>query len=208
MPRRWIKSVLPDPQRTRDHKWLRFFGRRLHDPQLWHLSRRSVAGGLSAGVFSALVPIPFQMVLAGFLALWLRVNLPLAVATVWLTNPVTIPPIFYTTYRFGAWLLNSEPLNLQFQLSWDWLSYNLAVIWQPLLLGSLTIGLLLAAITYLLVSLAWRWYVVAARRRPRPPPPRRRTAGRHGGARADRQRNPAKPHKLNPRRVNPDRLSP
>lgn len=165
MPKRLLKSYLPDPRRLGKNKMLRFFGARLHDPSLWHLSRRSVAGGLAVGVFAAMIPLPFQMVIAALFALWLRVNLPLAVVSVWITNPVTIPPLFYTTYRFGTWLLDSKPLNLQFQLSWEWLSYNLAVIWKPLWVGSLTVGLLLAVVVYFSVSLAWRWSVMSSRRK-------------------------------------------
>lgn len=165
MPRRLIKAYMPDPKQLRKQRALRFFGERLHDPALWHLSRRSVALGLALGVFSAFMPIPFQMVLAALLALWFCGNLPLAVITVWITNPITIPPIFYFAYRFGAWMLDSQPLNLQFELSWEWLSYNLGIIWQPLLLGSLTLGTVLGLLTYVLVSQIWRGSVLAARRK-------------------------------------------
>jgi hypothetical protein len=118
-------------------------------------------------MFIAFIPTPGQMLIAGLASLWLRVNLPLAVAMVWVTNPVTMPPIFYFTYSIGAWLLHSKPLNLHAQLSTEWLLYNLGVIWQPMLLGSLVVGAVLAVLTYLTVSLAWRCYVVTARRRRR-----------------------------------------
>ena len=164
MPRRFIKSYMPDHRRIREQKSLRVLGDRLHHPGLWHLSRRSVAGALALGVFSAFIPLPFQMLLAAALSIWLRVNLPLAIATVWITNPITIPPIFYFTYRVGVWLLNLQPLDLKFELTWSWLSQRLDAIWQPLLLGSLTVGITLGTITYLATSFTWRWYVVSTRR--------------------------------------------
>ena len=165
MPRRFIKSYMPDHHQVRRSGWLQILGDRLHHPSLWHLNRRSVAGALGSGVFVAFIPLPGQMVIAAILSIWLRVNLPLAVAAVWITNPITIPPMFYFTYRVGAWLLDSQPLDLQFQLSWDWLAYNLGIIWQPLLLGSLIVGIILGSLTYLVVILAWRYYVIVAWRK-------------------------------------------
>ena len=167
MPRRFLKSYLPDRHFIRGQKSLHFLGDRLHHPGLWHLGRRSVAGALAVGVFVAFIPLPGQMLIAAIAALLMRVNLPLAVITVWITNPVTIPPMFYFTYRFGAWLLDSQPLNLQFELSLDWLLYNLSAIWQPLLLGSFCIGTLLALVAYLAVSLIWRIYIALLIRRRR-----------------------------------------
>ncbi|MFW6343056.1 MAG: DUF2062 domain-containing protein, partial [Halothiobacillaceae bacterium] len=80
---------------------MRVFGSRLQDGNLWHLNRRSVSGGVAVGLFSAFVPIPFQMVLAAGLAILLRVNLPLSVVLVWITNPITIVPLLWVANRIG-----------------------------------------------------------------------------------------------------------
>lgn len=169
MPKRFIKRYLPDHRSIRKHKHLQFLGDRLHDPNIWHLNRRSVAGALGMGVFVSFIPIPVQMIIAAVVAVWMRVNLPLAVAAVWITNPVTIPPVFFFTYKVGVWMLNSWPLNLVFELSPtdDWLLKNLGAFGGPLLLGSLTVGAILGLLTYGAVRLAWRIYVVALFRRRR-----------------------------------------
>ncbi len=124
MPKRLLKRYLPDHREIRDHKHLQFFGDRLHDPNLWHLNRRSVAGAMGVGIFIALLPTLGQMVVAAAAAIWLRVNLPIAVAMVWITNPVTMPPIFYSTYKVGAWLLGIPPSAFEIELSWDWLLHE------------------------------------------------------------------------------------
>ena len=103
--KRLLQRCLPDPHYWRTHKNLRFLGESLHDPRLWHFNRRSTVRGLAAGAFYAFVPFPWQMLLAAITAAWLRFNLPVAVAMVWITNPLTIPPIAFVNYRFGAWLL-------------------------------------------------------------------------------------------------------
>jgi uncharacterized protein (DUF2062 family) len=165
MPRRFIKSYLPNYHSIRRSGWLQILGKRLHHPALWHLHRRSVAGALGSGVFVAFIPLPSQMLIAAALSVLLRVNLPLAVAAVWITNPITIPPIFYFTNRIGAWMLDSEPLRFYFELSWAWLIHNLEIIWEPLLVGSLTVGIILGSLTYLVVIFAWRCHVILAWRK-------------------------------------------
>ena len=51
----------------------------LHHPNLWHLHRRSVAGGVAVGMFCGLIPGPFQMIGAAIMSVLFRVNLPVAV---------------------------------------------------------------------------------------------------------------------------------
>ena len=95
MAKKTIQRFLPDPNKIRHHKSLKIFGRLLQDANLWHLNRRSARGAFAVGLFFAFIPVPFQMVLAAAGAILFRVNLPISVALVWLTNPLTMPPIFY-----------------------------------------------------------------------------------------------------------------
>ena len=99
MPKKFIRRFLPSHQSIKQNKALKIFGSVLHEPNLWHLNRRSAAGAFGIGLFFAFWPVPFQMWLSAGLAIPFRVNLPLSVATVWVTNPFTIPPIFYGAGR-------------------------------------------------------------------------------------------------------------
>lgn len=165
MLRRFYKRYIPSHHLIREHKHLRMFGTRLHDPNLWHLNRRSAAGAMGTGVFVAFIPIPGQMIIAAAAAIWLRVNLPLAVAMVWITNPFTMTPIFYSTYKVGTWMLGSKPRSFAFELSLSWLLERIETVGLPLLVGSLTIGLLSGALVYVSVRIAWRLYVIHRKRR-------------------------------------------
>jgi hypothetical protein len=160
MPKKFIKRFMPDHRKVREHKYLKMFGTLLHDPNLWHLNRRSVAGAFANGLFMAFVPIPFQMVLAAIAAIIARVNLPISVGLVWLTNPITMPPMFYGTYVFGAWLLGREPGKFHFELSFEWLLSELSHIWQPFLLGCFVTGTIASLLGYVTIRLLWRYHIV------------------------------------------------
>ena len=102
MPKHLFKRYAPDPQAVREHKHLRVFAAFLHDPNLFHLNRRSVSGAFAAGLFWAMIPIPVQMLAAALTAITVRINLPISVALVWVTNPFTMPAVFYFNYLVGT----------------------------------------------------------------------------------------------------------
>ncbi len=168
VPRRFIKRYLPDHHKIRNHKHLRFFGQLLHDPNLWHLNRRSVSGAFSVGLFSAFVPIPFQMVLGAAGAIIWRVNLPISAGLVWITNPITIPAVFYFTYKLGAWILGTSfHEGVTFAMSYEWIMEELTAIWQPFLLGCLVLGTVSAVLGNLTIRLVWRLHVARYLKRKR-----------------------------------------
>lgn len=160
MPRRLIKRFTPDHETVRNHKYLKIFGALLHDPNLFHLNRRSVSGAFFVGLLCAFTPIFPQMLTAAALAIIFRVNLPISVALVWLTNPVTIPPMFYFCYMIGNWLLGTEPTIEQFKMDIKWFESILGQIWEPLLVGGVVTGLVVGGISYLVIRGLWRWYVI------------------------------------------------
>lgn len=160
MPRHLIKRLTPDPSVLKKHKYLRHLGKLLHDENLWHLNRRSVSGGVAAGLFWAMMPIPVQMLTSALSAIVFRINLPISVALVWLTNPITIPPVFYFNYLVGTWLLGTPPDVGEFQMSLEWIAAELQVIWKPLYFGSLVLGSVLAGLGYGAMRLYWRWHVM------------------------------------------------
>src|SRR5690625_7959433 len=80
MPRKALQRLLPDPSRFAGHRSLRLLRGRLHDPNLWYLTRHSVSTAVFIGLFIALIPMPLQMLTAALLALWWRANLAISVA--------------------------------------------------------------------------------------------------------------------------------
>lgn len=165
MPRKLIKRFTPDPATLKKHRFLSLFGSLLHDPNLWHLNRRSVAGAFFWGLFWASIPIPLQMAAAAASAILCRINLPIAVALVWLTNPFTMPPVFYFNYLVGSWVLQAPVEVTHFEASLAWFESIAEQIWEPLIVGSLVVGLVAGALGYLGIRGYWRWHVLNQRRR-------------------------------------------
>jgi len=151
---------MPNHDTVRNHKHLKLFGTLLHDPNIWHLNRHSVAGAFAVGLFCAFIPVPFQMFIAAALAIVVRVNLPISFALVWITNPLTIPPIFYFAYKLGSWVLQEPTHDFSFELSFDWLMVELGAIWQPFLLGCLILSIITSVLGYISMQLLWRLHII------------------------------------------------
>lgn len=160
MPKRLIKHYTANHHTIRNHKYLQIFGKLLHDPNLWHMNRRSVAGAFATGAFWAFIPIPMQMLAAAATAIPCRVNMPISVALVWITNPLTMPPIFYFNYLVGTWVLDQPALNNHFEPTMEWFASSIDSVWMPLYLGSFISGLGAALISYLTIRGLWRLHIV------------------------------------------------
>ncbi|ANB01076.1 DUF2062 domain-containing protein [Ectothiorhodospira sp. BSL-9] len=160
MPKKLIQSLFPSYHTVRDFEILKLFGAVLNDPNLWHLNRRSAAGAFGVGLFVAFLPIPAQMLVAAAVAVMVRVNLPISVLLVWITNPLTMAPIFLTAYTMGRYLMGEPARGFSFELSLSWFTGELLLIWQPLLLGSLLMSTMAALAGYISIRLLWRLHIL------------------------------------------------
>ncbi len=172
MPHKFFRKYLPDAENIRQSRYIRFFGLALQHHNLWHLNRRSVAGGVAAGLFTGLIPgsNPVQFAAAAVFSMLFRVNLPVAVFTTLYTNPFTIVPLYYLAYKLGAFFIGQNEGNppLQELDVWslplaDWIPavfHWAAAMGKPLALGLFLMALLFAAVGYTAVHLAWRSYVM------------------------------------------------
>lgn len=154
MPRKYLKKILPSANHVRALPGVSRFAHRLHDENLWHVNRRSVPLGIAIGLFFAYWPVPFQMILAAAAALILRANLPISVLLVWVTNPLTIVPLYTPAYILGSWILG-ERVRPMSELTLAALGRNIEALW----LGCLIIGTVLAAAGWLLARAYWQWHV-------------------------------------------------
>lgn len=162
MPRKLIKKYLPHPDEIKGHKLASLFGTLLHDHNLWHVHRHSTRGAFAVGAFAALMPIPFQTVLAVALAIFFRVNIPIAFAMCWLTNPFTMAPIFYVCYNIGSWILDKQAQVVEFHASFEWLLDSIGSFGEAFLVGSLVFASLCSLFLFFAVDAIWRVVIIRA----------------------------------------------
>ncbi len=142
-----LKRISPNPEELKAHKHLGWLSEHLHNPSLWNFNRRSISKAFAVGLFFAFIPVPFQMLLAAPGAVIFSANLPLSVALVWITNPLTMPPIFYACYKLGAWVLDVG-IEKDFIVSFEYIWEVFEVIWQPFLLGCLIVSVVASTLGY------------------------------------------------------------
>lgn len=160
MPKKFLRKYLPDPHKITQSKSLKIFGSLLHEPNLWHMNRKSVSIAFLVGMFFMWVPLPSQMILAAGAAILFRCNLPLSVALVWITNPITMPAMFYFAYKLGSLMLGLPANELEFEASFEWIQQQMELIWQPFLLGCFTMGVVSGVTGFIAIRLLWRLHIV------------------------------------------------
>jgi uncharacterized protein (DUF2062 family) len=153
-----MHKFIPDPEVIKRHKSLQFLGQKLHDPNLWHINRRSICMAFAVGLFGAWIPTPGQMAIAAAMAIYFRANLPISVALVWLTNPITMPPLFFFAYQVGLWSMNL-PASDGFDFSLTGMLSELGDVWQPFLMGCFILGVTSAVVGYFVMKQFWAYHV-------------------------------------------------
>jgi uncharacterized protein (DUF2062 family) len=159
MPRRFFRRVSSAYLRNEQPWYLHPFRTLLAHPSFVSVSRRSVAGAICIGIFIALMPLPGQTLVAVLLALLLRLNVPIAGITTWITNPITMVPFFYWEYTLGTLILDMPIGEFDIDLSWKWVTTGFVTIWKPLLIGSFISATIAASLIYVAVSVTWRLVV-------------------------------------------------
>lgn len=159
MPKQLIKRLMPDQEKIKQQKILQFLGDRLHESNLWHLNRHSVAKAFAIGLFFAWMPLPSQMVMAAFGAIYFRAHIAISVALVWLSNPVTMPVLFYVAYVLGLWVLQIPPSAEKVEFTLETILNGLGEIWEPFLMGCFIIGVACSFLGYIGIQLLWRYSI-------------------------------------------------
>lgn len=150
-----LNSRIPTQQQLANQRSLKWLMPLLKKRRLWLIKRRSVANAFFVGLFSAFTPWPCQMFQAALMSIIFNANVPIAVSLVWITNPVTMGPIFYATYKLGAFILNVEEVFPEFQLSLAWMMDSFLLVWKPLLLGSFLCATIIATSAWSLSHILW-----------------------------------------------------
>lgn len=156
MPRRFFRKFALKRDRFKGQWFLAPFDHLLHDTNLWSIRRRTVVPAFSLGLFVAFMPFPGHPLMAALLALALRINIPIAALTTFVSNPLTMGPMYFVAYKTGLGLLDVEPQPFEFELSLAWIREKFVTIWQPMTLGCVLLGSIAALVGYIGLDLLWR----------------------------------------------------
>lgn len=148
--------MLPDIKKIQSNKFINLFGKLLHNPNLWHLNRYSIATAFSIALFCTFVPLPIHTFLAILLAIGFKANIPICIVLLWINTPITYVPIFYFAFKVGTFLLNTPETTFHFEFSYHWLVNELHHIWKPFLLGCLVCAIFFATLGNIVIRILWR----------------------------------------------------
>jgi len=117
------------------------------------INRKSISKGVFIGLFWGFIPMPMQMIAVLALTPFIKFNVPIAFTMVWLSNPITMPFMYYMEYQTGLFILGNEGLDVQLTL--DWFSNNWDKIITPLYVGTLPYSLGVSSLVYLIINRLW-----------------------------------------------------
>ena len=118
------------------------------------INRRSVSRGVLVGLFWGFIPMPMQMLGVMAITPFLRFNVPVAISMVWLSNPFTMPPMYYMEYLTGNLILGKEGIE-DIELTMEWFSENWDAIVIPLYTGAAFYSIVISSLAYFLINRLW-----------------------------------------------------
>ena len=121
MPRKFFKKISPPPQKLAQKSALSWLNGLLHKPDIWSYKRINIAKAFAIGLFCSMLPIPFQMVLAAYIAYLCAANLPISVALVWISNPLTMPALYLFQYKLFLLFTETFHKNISSVSDPDWI---------------------------------------------------------------------------------------
>jgi len=147
-----IRKVL---KKTSNHPKLKEFLKKYKIPrEYFSTSRKMIARGVWLGLFIAFIPMPMQMAAVLLFVPFFRFNVPVALAMCWLSNPITMPFMYYMEYLTGSYLLGIEPEPVELTL--EWFTDNIDDIFIPLYFGTAIYSIFGSTAAYLLVNFLWK----------------------------------------------------
>lgn len=120
-----------------------------------HFDEFALARGVSLGLFVGLTPtvgIQTSMMIAG--SLMFRANFPAAFIVSFVSNPLTMAPLYYGFNRLGQWMMGWLPMTPNSSRS---LGEAVAEETFAMLVGSMAVAIPASILGYFVFLKLWRW---------------------------------------------------
>jgi len=170
--RRVKKFLKPLPRRSNVHRYpvLKWFAETAYERSyLWSFKGKSMQAALFWGIWISMLPIVgIQMIVVFFVSLLVRANLPLIVALQWISNPLTMGPIYFADYKIGMILINlmglKYPKNNLLSRNYDWSEFSIKELlrlldtFPPMFLGGSVLGIFMGVFAVFLYKIFSKFY--------------------------------------------------
>ncbi len=120
----------------------------------FNINRLMITRGVFIGFFWAFIPMPMQMLAVVAVTPFFRFNVPVAITLVWLSNPLTMPPMYYMEYLTGNFILGREGIE-GMEPTIEWFTQNMGDIFVPLYVGTAFYSIVVSGIMTFIVN--WLW---------------------------------------------------
>jgi uncharacterized protein (DUF2062 family) len=168
----WFGRHIPTREQMEANRYVRPFAGRVLHSELWRFTRRSVPRGVALGLFvGVMIPLA-HFVVATFLAVFVRANIPAALAATFVGFPVIYVFLVALAYKIGEWLLHVDaattiqPITETMQATQtDHLLERITGAGSEAALGLFVIATVLSSVGYLATSFGWRWWIGRKRKR-------------------------------------------
>ncbi len=138
---------------TKSEKLKAFIKKAKIAPEFLAVNRKMISRGVVLGIFIAFIPMPMQMGAVLLFMPLFRFNVPIALAMCWLSNPITMPPMYFIEYHVGSFLLGIKTQPVEMTL--EWFKNNLDNIFIPLYFGTLIFSVVGSTAAYFAVNYFW-----------------------------------------------------
>ena len=162
---RWLHRNKPTRGGPAEPRWVSPFPPRFLRPAFWRFTRRSVPRGVALGLFSGFIIPVGQILLAAFLALPARANVPVAVGVTFITNPFTVPFWLVIANKVGKFFLKIDEAGVSTQIGrevssgmWEnvsWFFHTAGVT----AVGFVILSVIASSVGYLISGFVWRAWI-------------------------------------------------
>ena len=168
---RFARKHFPTREKLATNRYIRPFAHRVLRSDLWRFNRRSVPRGIALGFFLGIL-VPFaHSFIAALSAVFVRANVPLAIASTWISNPFTWVLMWPAAYKIGKFLLNIDAMTHVAPITTTMTSTGYGEFLTRLTgaglataFGLLVEATVLAALGYLVTSFGWRLWISRKRK--------------------------------------------
>lgn len=173
-----MQGHVPNREQLEHNRWVRPFAHHLLRPELWRLTRRSVPRGVALGLFvGVMIPLA-HFIVAAFIAIFIRANIPAAMLATFVGFPVIYVALLAAAAKIGGLLLRvdaitaSEPITQAISGSGAHRLFEHCMHWArwaegkgpSVILGLFVIATVLSLVGYFGSSVFWRWWIGRKRR--------------------------------------------